>query len=110
MNIVTLTEAAAKRITELQASNPGKVVRLSVKSSGCSGSRYDLSMMETPGQHDEKVEAHGAALYVDPLSLIFVAGTEIDWIEDTFNRNFVFNNPNEIGRCGCGESFTIGSS
>ena len=104
--IIDISEAAAARLSELQGSGGGKVVRLSVKSSGCSGNKYDLAYADQAGPHDEKVESFGATLYVDPLSLLFIAGTRIDWVEGDLGRFFAFENPNESGRCGCGESFT----
>lgn len=104
--IIEITEAAAGRLKELEAAGNGRVIRLSVKTSGCSGNKYDLAYADSAGEHDEKVESFGATLYVDPLSLIFIAGTQIDWIEGPFGRSFDFKNPNESGRCGCGESFT----
>lgn len=104
--IIELTQAAARRLSELEAAGQGRVVRLGVKSSGCSGNKYDLAYRDAPGPLDEKVQAHGATLYVDPLSLIFIAGTKVDWIEGDLGRAFSFENPNESARCGCGESFT----
>lgn len=103
--LVDLTERAASRISELAASS-GKAVRLSVRTSGCSGNRYHLSLEDAPPPGDERIEAHGAELWVDPKSLLFIAGTVVDWKEDGLARAFVFDNPNETGRCGCGESFT----
>jgi iron-sulfur cluster assembly protein len=105
MQIMNLTEAAAARLAVLEAKGAGKVVRLSVKSSGCSGHKYDLDYADAPGKHDEVVTRDGATLYVDPLSLMFVAGMTVGWKEDKLERSFTFENPNETGRCGCGESF-----
>ncbi|MTH95999.1 iron-sulfur cluster assembly accessory protein [Roseibium sp. RKSG952] len=106
--IIDLTEAAAERIGKLSAEGGGKIVRLSVPNSGCSGLSYKLDYADAPGPHDERIEAgKGAALYVDPLAIVFVAGMTIDWAEEKFSRGFVFKNPNEAGRCGCGESFSV---
>lgn len=104
--LVDITEAAAARIAELQAASGGKVLRLSVRTAGCSGNRYDLAYADAPIPGDDKVEAHGAELWIDPKSLLFIAGTVVDWKDDGFSRSFEFTNPNETGRCGCGESFT----
>jgi len=103
--LVELTPSAAARIAEL-ATGSGKAVRLSVRSSGCSGNRYDLSLADVPVPGDERIEAHGALLWVDPKSLLFIAGTVVDWKDDGMSSSFEFSNPNETGRCGCGESFT----
>lgn len=103
--VIEITEAAAARIAELQEAGGGKAVRLGVKPSGCSGIRYDLAYCDVPGALDEMVEAFGATIYVDALSLAFIAGTKIDWAESGLRRAFTFDNPNETGRCGCGESF-----
>ena len=105
--LVHLTEAAAGRLKLLAERGNGKVVRLTVKSSGCSGYKYDLNYADAPGANDEAIEAHGATLYVDPLSVMYVAGMTIDWFEDRLERQFLFQNPNEAGRCGCGESFHV---
>jgi len=105
--IVSFTEAAATRIKDLTAKGGSKVIRLTVTTAGCSGYKYDLSYADAPGPHDEVVEAFGARLYVDPLSVLYVAGMTIDWIEDRIEKRFTFDNPNEAGRCGCGESFHI---
>lgn len=105
--IINLTEAAATRIRELSESSDGRVLRLTVPDSGCSGLAYKLDYAESPGPHDEKIDAGDqTALYVDPLAIVFVAGMTVDWAEEKFSRGFVFDNPNESGRCGCGESFT----
>jgi|HigsolmetaGSP11D_1036233.scaffolds.fasta_scaffold00697_11 Iron-sulfur cluster assembly accessory protein len=105
--LVYLTEAAAGRLKALTERGGGRVVRLTVKASGCSGYRYDLDYADAPGPNDEPVSAHGATLYVDPLSILYVAGMTIDWHEDRLERRFVFDNPNEGGRCGCGDSFHL---
>lgn len=103
--LVNLTESAAARISDIAASD-GKAVRLSVRSSGCSGFRYDLSLADGPLPGDQRVEAHGAELWVELESLLFIAGTVVDWKDEGLSSSFVFSNPNETGRCGCGESFT----
>ena len=107
MNVVNLTDRAAARISRINGDNPGKALRLSVKTSGCSGNKYDFTHGEAPGPHDERVEADGAVLFVDPKALLMVLGTTIDWKEDALGRQFTFDNPNEAGRCGCGESFHV---
>jgi iron-sulfur cluster assembly protein len=105
MNIVNITPDAAQRINELMAAAPGKQVRLSVVKSGCSGNKYDLAFVDEAGPDDEKVTDNGATILVEPRSLFVVLGMTIGWKEDRFGRLFTFDNNNEAGRCGCGESF-----
>ena len=105
MNIVNITKSAADRINALKAENPGKSVRLSVKSGGCSGNKYDMAFVDQAGPADERVSDHGADILIDPQSLFVVFGMTIDWKEDRFSKQFVFENSKETGRCGCGESF-----
>lgn len=107
MGIVSLESGAVLRLKQITEENPGKVIRLSVETMGCSGNKYSIDLKDEPGPHDEVVEVDGVSLFVDPLSLMYVAGTKIDWQESRFSRGFVFDNPNETGTCGCGESFTI---
>jgi len=106
--IVNLTDAAAARLRALAERGNGKAVRLTVKTSGCAGMKYDLGYAAEPVPGDEVVEQDGAVLHVDPKALMFVLGTTIGWVEDRFDQRFTFENPNEIGRCGCGESFSTG--
>lgn len=105
--IVFITESAGRRLAELSAGAQGKALRLSVSTAGCTGLKYELGFFDAPGPNDERVEEHGTTLYVDSLSLVFVAGTTVDWVEEGLERRFDFRNPNEAGRCGCGESFRI---
>lgn len=106
MDVVTLTESAVSRIKEMAAQSPGKVVRLTVAKGGCAAYKYVLDFADAPGPHDEKGTRDGATVFVDPLSLMQVLGTEIDFQDDGFERKFVFSNPLEMSRCGCGESFS----
>lgn len=109
MKPVTITPAAAERIRTLME-NSGKPVlgvRLSVSTKGCSGLSYDMQFVEERQQFDEVVEEHGVTLFVDPKATMFLFGTEMDYVEDKLQSGFVFRNPNEKGRCGCGESFTV---
>lgn len=105
--LLEITEAAAGRLGHLLERGGGKIVRLSVKASGCSGLRYDVAYADAAAPGDERVEAHGAELYVDAQSLLHIIGTTIDWEEGAFERKFAFRNPLEVGRCGCGESFRV---
>ena len=106
--IVSLTEAASEQIRRLSVNGDGKILRLSIPNSGCSGLSYSLDYADAPGPNDERIDAgEETALYVDPLAIVFVAGMTVDWTEEKFSRGFVFENPNEAGRCGCGESFHV---
>jgi len=105
--IVNVTDAAAARLRTLVGRGDGKVVRLTVKASGCAGHKYDLDYADEPMQGDEVVKFEGGAIYVDPLSLLYVLGTTVDWQQDRFSQQFTFSNPNETSRCGCGESVSF---
>ncbi len=107
MDMVKITEKAAARIQDMQLDVASKVLRFSTEVAGCSGRKYVLEWADNPGPHDSKIEQHGITLYIDPLSVMFVLGTVIDWQENVLERKFVFNNPLEMGRCGCGESFHV---
>ncbi len=107
MEVVTLTAPAVARIKEMSAQMPDKVVRLSTAKGGCAAYKYVFDFADAPGPHDEKASMDGATVYVDPLSLMQVFGTEIDFQDDGLERKFVFNNPLEVSRCGCGESFSL---
>ena len=106
---ITLTDAAvahAKALLERRDPQPAGL-RLSVDTRGCSGLSYRIDYAEEAPAGDEVVEAGGVRFFVDPMAVMFVLGTEVDYREDTFNTGFVFSNPLEKGRCGCGESFHI---
>lgn len=105
--IIEITEAAAGRLKALLDKGDGKILKLSVKPSGCSGMRYDIAYADAAAPTDECVEAHGAVLHVDSAALLYILGTTVDWKDETFERRFVFENAMEAGRCGCGESFHV---
>ena len=106
---VSLTDAAAARVKAILAGRalPAVGLRISVSTKGCSGLSYVLDYAETKGPHDELVEDKGVTILIDPKAQMFIFGTEIDWVEDKLQAGFVFKNPNEKGRCGCGESFHV---
>lgn len=106
MNILNITPEAAARINDLTAKEDGKTVRLSVVKSGCAGMKYNLALVDAAGPADERVTDNGAVVLIDPQSLFTVFGMTIGWKEDRFGRQFTFENLNETGRCGCGESFS----
>jgi iron-sulfur cluster assembly protein len=105
VSVLNISHAAADHIKKLCASKDGEHLVIAVKTSGCSGNQYDLSFTNELGPGYEKVEQHGASIYVEPKSLLVMFGMSIDWVEDKFGKRFEFSNPNEAGRCGCGLSF-----
>lgn len=107
--MMTITDAAAERIRALMAGRgkPSVGVRIGVRSRGCSGLSYTLEYADEKGKFDEMVEAKGVTVLIDPKATMFLLGTEMDYREDKLESGFVFRNPNEKGRCGCGESFHI---
>ena len=107
--VMTLTEAAAERIRSLMTSsgNEGAGVRIGVKKGGCAGMEYTMSYAETKAPHDEVVEDKGVRILIDPTAVLFLLGTEMDYRSDRMSSGFVFNNPNQTGSCGCGESVSL---
>ena len=106
---MTVTDAAATRIKTLigKAQKPVLGLRIAVKTKGCSGLSYQVEYAEDERPFEEKVEDKGVTLYIDPMATMFLIGSEIDYQEDKLQSGFVFKNPNEKGRCGCGESFHV---
>lgn len=107
--LLTLTPAAARRVQELIATRGqgARGLRLAVKATGCSGFSYQLDFARTVGPEDRVVETAGVTVVVDPKAVPLVSGAEVDWVEDQLGAQFVFRNPNEKARCGCGESFKV---
>lgn len=105
---VTLTEAAADRVTKFLA-NRGKGVgiRLGVRTSGCSGMAYELEFADAIEDDDLVFEDRGVKVIVSPKSLVYLDGTELDYGKEGLNEGFKFNNPNVKNECGCGESFNV---
>ena len=105
---VTLTEAAARHVSKYLAKRgKGVGVRLGVKTTGCSGLAYQLEYVDDVAPEDALFEQHGVKLMVDPKSLAYIDGTELDYVREGLNEGFRFNNPKQRDRCGCGESFRI---
>ena len=106
---MTLTDAAADRIRALLAKRgrPAVGIRVGVRSRGCSGLTYTIEYADEKGKFDEIVEDKGVTVLVDPKAVMFIIGTEMDYVEEKLQTGFVFRNPNEKGRCGCGESFHV---
>lgn len=107
--VITLTERAAGRIRELIDDNDKTLagVRVGVKNAGCAGMSYTLDPVETPDGADDVVSAHGVDVYVDPKAVLFLLGSTMDYEETKLRSGFVFNNPNEVSSCGCGESVLL---
>ena len=105
---VTITEAAAAHIhRQLKSRGHGSGIRLGVKTSGCSGMAYVLEFVDEMQPDDHVFESYGASVYIDPKSLVYLNGTELDYIKEGLNEGFRFNNPNVSDECGCGESFHV---
>src|SRR5467141_285646 len=104
-----VTDAAAQRMQALLASRgkPSLGIRVGVRSRGCSGLTYTLEYADEKGKFDELVEDKGVTILIDPKATMFILGTEMDFVEDKLQSGFTFRNPNEKGRCGCGESFHV---
>ena len=105
---ISLTESAADRVkTFLQKRGKGVGVRLGVKTTGCSGMAYTIEFADEIEDTDEVFEEKGVKVIINPKSLVYLNGTELDFAKEGLNEGFKFNNPNEKDRCGCGESFTV---
>jgi iron-sulfur cluster assembly protein len=106
---MTVTEAAAERIQALLAKRgkPSVGIRVGIRSRGCSGMTYTLEYADEKGKFDEIVEDKGVTVLIDPKASMFIIGTEMDFVDDKLQSGFTFRNPNEKGRCGCGESFHV---
>ena len=105
---ITLTDAAADRVKSfLQQRGKGLGLRLGVRTSGCSGMAYVLEFIDELDEGDVVFEAQGVKVAVDPKSMVYIDGTELDFAKEGLNEGFKFNNPNVKDECGCGESFNI---
>ncbi len=109
MQTMTLTDAAAKRVIELMEmrDQPSVGLRLGVRTGGCSGMAYTMEFATEKEPFDEVVEDKGVNVLIDSKALMYLIGSEMDYVEDKMQSGFVFDNPNEKGRCGCGESFHV---
>lgn len=106
--LMTLTDAAAERLRRLYSSGQeGKLLRIGVNTKGCSGLAYDMDWTDAPGPMDEVVNDKGVTVLVDRKATLFLIGTTMDYEVKALSSGFSFTNPNEKGRCGCGESFTV---
>ena len=106
--LMQLTEAAASRLGALYAGGEaGRLLRIAGSTKGCSGMSYEMNWVDAPGPQDEVVTSHGLTVLVDRKASLFLIGTVMDYRADKLTAGFTFENPNEKGRCGCGESFHV---
>ena len=110
--LITVSEKAATHIRALMAKKGSEVIgiRVGLKEAGCSGMKYHVEYATEQKPFEEAVTAKGVTVLIDPKAVMFLLGAEMDWQEDVFASGFVFHNPNEVARCGCGESFTLAAS
>jgi iron-sulfur cluster assembly protein len=106
---ITLTDRAVARVRALidKRGQAAAGIRIGVKSKGCSGLSYSVEYADERGKFDDVIEVEGVRIFIDPTAIMFVIGSEMDYVEDKLQSGFVFRNPNEKGRCGCGESFHV---
>ena len=106
---ITVTQAAIARVRDLlgKRGKPSLGVRVGIRSRGCSGLSYTLEYVDQANPGDEGVQAEDVKIFIDPKASMFLFGTEMDFVEEKLQSGFVFRNPNEKGRCGCGESFHV---
>lgn len=105
---ITLTERAAARINQIIAGAPDKTaLRISVLGGGCSGFQYEFELDGTRNDDDLEITRDGASVLIDSVSLVYVLGSEIDFVDDLIGAQFTVNNPNATASCGCGTSFSI---
>jgi iron-sulfur cluster assembly protein len=105
---VSLSESAARHVSNFIAKRgKGFGIRLGVKTSGCSGMAYKLEFVDNTESEDLVFESHGVNVVIDPKSLAYLDGTELDFVKEGLNEGFKFNNPNVKDQCGCGESFNV---
>ena len=107
--IIKLSDTAAARIKEIMSNADNKTigVRIGVKSGGCAGMSYSMEYAKDKKANDEIIEDKGVKVFIDSAAVMYLLGTEMDYKKDDFSSSFIFKNPNETERCGCGESFKI---
>jgi iron-sulfur cluster assembly accessory protein len=105
---VTVTERAARRIAEIVAAEDGKsMLRVSVEGGGCSGFQYLFDLVDAAANDDLIIERAGAKVLIDPVSLQYLSGSEIDFVDELIGASFKIQNPNAVSSCGCGTSFAL---
>ncbi len=107
--VLKLTPAAAERVRSIMSSKGPEIagLKIGIKKGGCAGMEYTMDWTDTVGKFDEVVEQDGARVIVDPKAVLYLLGTEMDYKVDKLSAQFVFNNPNQKGACGCGESVNL---
>ncbi len=106
--IMTVTDRAAEQIRAIMATKPDAVaLKIGLKKGGCAGMEYTLEWAEEVGKYDEVVETGGVRLLIDPMAVMYMFGTQMDYQVDKFSAGFIFNNPNQTSACGCGESVEL---
>ena len=106
---IHLTDAAVAQVKALLdgRGKPSVGIRIGVQTKGCSGLSYTLEFADEKNEFDDELEVSGLTILIDPKATMFIIGTEMDYVEDKLESGFKFSNPNEKGRCGCGESFHV---
>jgi iron-sulfur cluster assembly protein len=106
---IQITDAAAQRIQYLldKRGKPSAGIKVGIRTRGCSGLSYTIEYADEVSKFDEVVEQKGVRVLIDPKAVMFLIGTEMDFVEEKMKNGFTFRNPNEKGRCGCGESFHV---
>jgi iron-sulfur cluster assembly protein len=106
--MITLSELAASKVKKnIEARGHGLGIRVGVKTTGCSGMAYVIEYVDVPRVEDISCVSYSVHIFVDPKSLTYLDGVEMDWVRNGLNEGFDFKNPQEKARCGCGESFTV---
>ena len=108
MKGVEVSDAAARRIAKILTAEPGKIaLRVSVEGGGCSGFSYKMDLVDARNDDDIVIEKDGATVLIDDLSLVYMGGSVIDFVDDLIGQSFQIRNPNAVASCGCGTSFSI---
>jgi iron-sulfur cluster assembly protein len=107
--LLGLTDAAANKVKSLMKETNSDVIglRIGIKTAGCSGMKYNVEYATEVKPFEEKIISKNVIICIDPAAIMFLIGSEMDYKEEKFSSGFDFSNPNEIARCGCGESFTV---
>jgi len=104
---VSMSASAARRLTKILSAGEGAALRISVKGGGCSGFQYAFDIEKGRAEDDLVIERDGAVILVDPVSLEYMKGSEVDFVDDLMGQSFKVKNPNAVASCGCGVSFTV---
>ena len=104
---VSMSASAARRLSKILGADDGAALRISVKGGGCSGFQYAFDIEKARAEDDLVIERDGAVILVDPVSLEYMKGSEVDFVDDLMGQSFKVKNPNAVASCGCGVSFTV---